>query len=66
MAKEKKVFKSIAMAIGTMTVLIGICICACEQPTMAEQLRTWGIGVPVILGGAVAMWIGAKDIEFDA
>ena len=53
----KKKIKIIGMALGTLVALIGLCICACEQPTMAEQLRTWSIGFPVMLGGAVAtMW----------
>lgn len=57
-----KKIKSIGMAIGAMAVLIGICICSCEQPTLAEQLRTWSIGVPVILGGGFVIWLSDKGI----
>ena len=61
-----KALKSIAMVVGFTIGFIGFCICACEQPTMAEQLRTWGIGIPVMVIGCVVMWIGGKGIAFDA
>lgn len=58
-----RITRGICTLAGALAFMVGIVICACEQPTMAEQLRTWGIGVPVILGGAVAMWIGEKVSE---
>lgn len=56
----RKKIKSVVMVIGAMVFFIGLCICACEQPTMAEQLRTWSIGIPTILAGACAMWFSSR------
>ena len=65
MAKGKKTVKSIAMTIGFLVALIGLCICACET-TMDKQMVNFAIGIPVMLVGAAGIWFGVEGNEFDA
>ena len=59
----RKKIKNVVMGIGAMVFVIGLCICACEAETIAEQLRTWSIGVPVMVSGACAMWFSSRGCE---
>lgn len=57
MAKGKKTVKSIAMAIGFLSALAGLCICGCET-TMDKQMTNFVIGVPVMVVGAIMVCLG--------
>ena len=59
----KKAFKGITMATGTVVFLFGLIICACEAPTMEQQIVNFCIGIPVMVVGAVVTWISSRGME---
>ncbi len=58
-----KTFKSIAMAIGFLIALAGLCICGCEAPTWDKQVVNFCIGIPVMVVGALVTWLSSRGME---
>ena len=61
----KNLFKEIALLIGFTVVFTGICICACDAPTLDKQIVNFGIGSAVIAVGGLTMWLSGRGLELD-
>ena len=61
MAKE--IIKGILKVVGFTVCFTGICICACESPTLDGQLFNLGLGFAVAAFGGLTMWIGVKGSD---